>query len=133
MMIEMILQILAVIGLLLSLYAFYVEKRFKANSKYHAACDINNKISCTKAFKSKYGHTFGISNSIFGIFFYAIIFVLLFMNLTNIVFYLSTISLLGSLYLAYVLYFKVRSFCIVCNSIYVVNILLFVVSLISVL
>ena len=128
----MLLEILAVIGFLLSLYAFYVEKKFEANNKYHAACDINDRVSCTKAFKSKYGHTFGISNSIFGMIFYVIVFVLLFMNFTNIVFYLSTLSLLGSIYLAYILYFKVKSFCLVCNAIYIVNILLFVFSFMSV-
>jgi|SRR3989344_1753132 len=125
----MILQILAIIGFILSIYAFYVEKRYEANNKYHAACDISDRVSCTKAFESKYGHTYGISNSLLGMGFYAIIFVLLLLNLSNIVFYLSAISLIGSLYLAYVLYFKVKSFCLVCNAIYIVNILLFVFSL----
>ncbi len=118
--------IVSIIGLLLSLYSCYVEIKSK-NKNYKAVCDINNKISCTKAFNSHYGKTFGISNSFYGMIFYIIVFLLSFYSMTY-VFYLSLIAVLGSIYLAYILYFKVRSFCLICNSIYLVNILLLVFS-----
>lgn len=118
--------VLSILGFLLSLYSYYAEKKF-CKTKRKMICDINDKISCTKAFTSIYGKTFGISNSLYGMVFYLFILILSFYNL-KYVFYLSILAVLGSVYLAYVLYFKVKSFCIVCNSIYLVNILLLVFS-----
>ena len=127
-MINQILMILAAIGLVLSVYAYYVGKKAKSEKKYTALCDINDKISCSKAFTSKYGSHFGISNTIFGSFFYALVFVLALYNLTSWVFYLSVLAVLGTVYLAYLLYVKVKSFCLVCSSIYIINILLLIFS-----
>ena len=42
--------------------------------------------------------------------------------------YLSVLSNIGSVYLAYVLYFILQNICVVCVSIYVVNFLLLVTS-----
>jgi len=119
---------LSVIGFLLSLYSFYVEKKLEKSSNYKAICDISDRFSCTKAFKSGFGKTLGMNNSVFGLIFYVIVFVLALIGSINYVFYLSIISVIISLYLAYVLYFKVRSFCVVCNAIYIVNILLLLFS-----
>lgn len=124
----LVIQILAVIGLILSLYALVIEKRIKEDNKYKPACDISDKVSCTKAFSSKYGKTFGLSNSIYGIIFYIVILLLTLLGLINYVFYISVLSVLGSIYLVYILYFKVKSFCLVCNGIYLVNVLLLVFS-----
>ncbi len=118
--------VLSVIGFLLSLYSYYVERQF-CKTKKKAICDINDKISCTKAFTSIYGKTFGISNSIYGMVFYLVILILSFYNL-KYVFYLSILAVLSSVYLAYTLYFKVKSFCVICNTIYLVNILLLILS-----
>lgn len=41
------------VGLLLSLYALYVEIKAEANDNYEAMCDINEYISCSKVFTSK--------------------------------------------------------------------------------
>ena len=54
--------VLGVIGFLLSWYSYYAEKKF-CRTRRKMICDINDKISCTKAFTSVYGKTFGISNS----------------------------------------------------------------------
>ena len=123
--------ILTIIGFFLSIYAFRVENKMREDKKYRAACDINNKVSCTKAFGSKYGKTFGLSNSLYGMFFYFVIFLLSLSGLIEYIFYLSLLSVLGSVYLVYVLYFKVKSFCLVCNGIYLVNLLLLVFSYVN--
>ena len=120
--------ILGLIGFLLSIYTFYIERKKEKNVNYKAKCDISDRVSCTKAFESKWGKTFGVSNSIYGIIFYTLVFILAFFNLDKLVFYLSLISFLISIYLIYILYLKVKSFCIVCNLIYVVNILLLIFS-----
>ena len=123
-----LIVILCIAGFFLSAYAYYVERKYAKNQKYKAICDINEKASCTKAFSSKYGRTFGISNSIYGIIFYILVLVLLYEGFYKIIFYLSILGMLKSVQLAYVLYFKLKNLCIVCNSIYVVNILTLVVS-----
>ena len=121
------IQIIAIIGYLVSLYSFYVEKKSKSKD-YKALCDINDKMSCTKAFSSKYGKLFMVSNSTMGIVFYFIVFLLAYFNQINYVFYLSVLAIIGSICLAYLLYFKVKTICIVCTGIYLVNILLVIFS-----
>ena len=119
----MLIAILAIIGFLASFYAYYVGKKL-ADKNYKPACDISKKISCTKAFTSKYGRLFGVSNSIFGIVFYSIIYVLFSLGLFNYVFFLSMLSVLATVYLAYLSYIKLKTFCLVCTVTYLVNILL---------
>jgi len=117
--------IVSIIGFLLSLYAVYIEHRAKPGK---AICDINEHISCTKAFQSEYGKTFGVSNAIGGLLFYVLVFVLALLNYNEYVFYLAVLSVLGSIYLGYISYAKLKNFCLVCSAIYVVNILLLVFS-----
>ncbi len=119
----MIIQTLALIGLVLSAYAYSVEEKIKQKKGFKAACDISKRISCTKAFASAYGEHFGVSNTVYGLFFYVLILALSFFSV-ELVFYLALIFIAGSLYLAYFQYMKVQTFCIVCNGIYVVNFLL---------
>ncbi len=119
----MIIEILAIIGFWLSFYAYYVEKK-SARENYKPVCDISKEISCTKAFLSRYGKLFGKSNSLFGMLFYPVIFALSSLNLFNYSFFLSIFSVLGSLYLAYISYMKLKTFCLVCTSIYLINLLL---------
>ncbi len=127
------IQITAVIGLLLSIYAYYIEIQASKNPKYKAICDINDHASCGKVVTSKYGKMVdGISNSLGGIFFYVTVFVLTFFNLIVFgypaIFLLCVASLLGSMVLAYIQYFKIKSLCLVCTGVYIVNILLVVFS-----
>ena len=129
------IQITAVIGLLLSIYAYYVEIKTKQNSKYKAVCDITDGASCGKVVTSKYGKIVdGISNSVGGIVFYILMLILTFYNLpvfitsAQAMLYLSIASILGSIYLGYIQYFKIKSLCIVCTGIYIVNILLLIFS-----
>ena len=119
--------IVAVIGLLLSLYTVYVERKLEKDKNYKAICDIGSS-SCTRVFSSKFGKTFGISNGIWGILLYIVVLVLTYLNLGDYVFYISILALIGSLYLAYTLYFRLKDFCLVCSGIYVVNLLLFIFS-----
>uniref|UniRef100_A0A6B2E969 vitamin-K-epoxide reductase (warfarin-sensitive) n=1 Tax=Phlebotomus kandelakii TaxID=1109342 RepID=A0A6B2E969_9DIPT len=127
----------SLIGLLLSVYSTHVEIQLELDNDYEALCDLNEGISCTKVFSSKYGKGFGIihhvlgeesvfnqPNGLFGIFFYALIALLCFVNDSNVArvqIYLCIVSNIISLYLAYLLYFVLEDFCIVCVSTYVVN------------
>ena len=119
--------IFSLLGLSLSLYAYTIEQKSK-NKHYRAACDLNERISCSKAFTSRYGKLFGISNSLIGIFFYVAIFLLFFIN-KPLIFYFAFLSVLSSFDLGYIQFFKMNNFCIVCNAIYVINLFLLLFSL----
>jgi len=122
-----IIQLLAIAGFLLSFYILYVEKKTEQDKNYQPLCDISDKISCTKVSKSKWGKTFGIANAVYGLLFYALLFILTFINI-KLIFYLAALSVLSSFYLAYVLYFKLKTVCLVCYSVYIVNIFLLIFS-----
>jgi len=118
--------IVAAIGFILSAYSLYIEKRKEMSESYKAVCDFNDRFSCTKTFTSEYGKMFGIRNSLSGIGYYIVIFGLVWFGFTNYAFYISILSILYTIYLAYAAYFKLKSYCVICHSIYLVNIILIV-------
>ncbi len=120
-----ILIIISFVGFLFSLYLFYVEQKLEKNKNYKAVCDISDAMSCTFIAKSEYSHVGGIRNSIKGLLYYPLIIVLTLTGFIPLVFYLSVVSMIMTVYLAYVSYFKLKNYCVVCIGIYLVNILLF--------
>lgn len=117
--------VICIVGFLLSLYSFYVEKKLEKNKAYKAVCDISDHMSCTAAAKSEFSAVGGIPNSVKGMLFYPFMAALVWLGYPQIVFYLAAASLLMTFYLLYVSYFKLKNYCLVCSSIYLVNILLF--------
>ena len=51
-----IIYIFCAIGILLSVYALYVEIHAEGDSNFKAWCDINSRMSCSKVFTSRYVH-----------------------------------------------------------------------------
>tara|TARA_Y100000034_G_scaffold136399_1_gene212620 strand:- start:2838 stop:3230 length:393 start_codon:yes stop_codon:yes gene_type:complete len=125
------IQILAITGLILSLYSLYVEKKLEVHKSYSPVCDISKGISCSTAFKSSYSKTFGVKNSILGSGFYALILLLSVTSFAPLILYLAAFGILTTIYLAYISYFKLKNFCLVCTFIYLTNVLLFILSLIK--
>ena len=121
--------IISLLGLILSFYSFSVEKKKNFNKNYKPLCDIHKNISCTKAFSSRHGRILVFHNSTFGIIFYFALIILAIFNQVAIIFYLSIVAFLFSLYLAYVSYVKMKNFCLVCSAVYLINILIFLFSL----
>ena len=123
------LFLLSMIGFLLSGYLFFVEQKVRKHPKYKPACDISEQVSCTKAVTSPYSETFGVSNSVVGIIYYGALVIWSFLGCSVLVIkYATFIALLISIYLAYILFAKVKSACPVCISLYVINFLLFALS-----
>jgi len=135
----------SLLGLGLSFYALHVETQASKDPNYIAFCDIADlQMSCSKVFSSKYGRGFGLvadflgkdhplnqPNSIFGIIFYSLIILLSFINvgfLSKIQTFLCFLSVGGSIYLGYVLYFILQELCPVCISTYIINFILFISS-----
>ncbi|XP_054256934.1 vitamin K epoxide reductase complex subunit 1-like protein 1 isoform X2 [Macrosteles quadrilineatus] len=131
------LRLVSLIGFVLAVYAYIVETSKEHNPSYVAMCDINEHMSCSRVFTSKYGRGFGLlyhlvgkdsvlnqPNSVGGMIFYIIMITLSYKDsvpVTKILIGLSVVSNIGSVYLAYILYFVLHDFCVVCVSTYVVN------------
>lgn len=123
----MALYILATAGLCISLYSFFVEQKIKENEQYKPACDLSDRVSCTKVMRSEYTNLFYVSNSILGALYYLGIIVFTYFQVYTIVALMASAALLLTLYLAYLLIFKIHSLCLVCTSLYVINGLIFLV------
>ncbi len=120
--------LLALAGIVISIYAYTVEMNISKNPEYKPACDLSDKISCSRVMASGYGKMLGISNALIGVAFYSLVFILACFSAATLIFYLSIAAVLVSIGLAYISYFRIKSFCLVCTSVYVVNILLLIVS-----
>ncbi|KAM6970156.1 vitamin K epoxide reductase complex subunit 1-like protein 1 [Aplochiton taeniatus] len=136
--------LVCLLGIILSLYAFHVEREKERDSNYKAICDLSNSISCSKVFTSRWGRGFGLlgsifgndnvmnqPNSVYGIVFY-IFQLLLGMTVSAmaalILMTTSILSVMGSLYLGYILYFVLKDFCILCITTYALNLILFILN-----
>ncbi|XP_060067856.1 vitamin K epoxide reductase complex subunit 1-like protein 1 [Ylistrum balloti] len=129
--------LLSFVGIVLSLYAYYVETSAEKDKSFKAMCDFSESVSCSKVFTSRYGRGFGLlqyivghesplnqPNSVFGVMFYLIQIVCassVLPLLTNIQVVTGVMANFGSVYLAYILYFILDDFCVVCVSTYIVN------------
>lgn len=129
----------SLIGMSLSLYAFYIETRKSTDPTYRAACDINESMSCSRVLSSRWGRGFGflpsdsffnLPTSIFGFMYYCLSLLLnqsvQSKDLARIRVFLSILTNLGSIYLGYILYFVLQDFCFVCFGMYVVNLILLI-------
>ena len=122
-----IIQFLAILGFIASIYFAYVKRNTKKNKKYKALCDITDIVSCTKAARSSSSDLLGFPNAWLGLVFYPLIFLLTFFEGTILIFGLSIIASAFSLYLIYIS-IKEKIICPVCNVIYIINFLLLIFS-----
>lgn len=130
--------IICLIGFILSFLLAQVGINTLTNPDYHSFCNINEGFNCETVALSSYANHFGIPNFIYGLFYYAVLllagcFCLVdkknrLPNYFVYVFWLSTFSILVSIYLFSISIFIIKSKCILCIMVYVVNILLLVVS-----
>ena len=127
----------ALLGVVVALYALYIEHRKSEDEGYEALCDTES-FSCTKVLMSEYGHILSqwgvvkqgsrwdVPNPILGLAFYGLVLLYKPLGLPRArVFAASLGSCLFSLYLAGVLYWVLHDFCVVCVSSYVCNFAIF--------
>lgn len=124
---------------LISLYTIYVKHNMALMSTYEPLCDISERVSCTKVFRSRYGHGFGflgsivgeesilnLENGFIGLIYYSLLGLLTVSDSTDVAkyqIYICALSNCMSLYLAYLLYFVLDDLCVVCIAIYAINFL----------
>ena len=56
----MILQLLAIIGFFVSIYAIIIERKATRNNGMNSYCDLNDRVSCSKVLTSKYSKMTGV-------------------------------------------------------------------------
>jgi len=131
------LVLLCLLGYAVCIYALSVEFHVEADPSYAAFCDINDKMSCSKVLTSEWGKGFGLlgyiighdhplnlKNPFFGLAFYTVQLIL--SDMKGSLAYklqLSTAIMAncGTLWLAYILYFVLNDFCVVCVTTYAIN------------
>lgn len=121
------LILLATAGFSLSFYMFVIERKIKQNPAYKPACNLSDRVSCTKALESAYARPLGVSNAFLGLLFYPLLIALM-LTYPAYVYYASLAACCVSFFLALILYFRIKTFCLVCSALYVVNALLLIVS-----
>ncbi|XP_068100086.1 vitamin K epoxide reductase complex subunit 1-like protein 1 [Hyperolius riggenbachi] len=138
--------LLCAAGIALSVYAYHVETSRERDPEYLALCDVNPSISCSKVFTSRWGRGFGLvenilgaqsllnqPNSVFGMVFYTLQVSLGFVGSVGAAVTLVTTSLVsiaGSLYLAYILFYILEDFCVICITTYVLNFFLLLLNIV---
>jgi len=146
-----LLSLFSILGLILSIYALYIEyKALNAldnHEQYQASCDINEVISCSKVFLTEQGHIFSyfgiipkdsfldLPNALYGSLYYSIVFFISIyihkkIYLIDILLFISSFAMLLSAYLSYVLA-TISTVCVICYSTYVCNIVIFICCLTS--
>jgi vitamin-K-epoxide reductase (warfarin-sensitive) len=122
----LVIIFLAATGFIVSIYTYLTEQKLKKVPSYKPICDLSDKVSCSKPLQSQYAHLFFISNSLAGMIFYAIIALL---AIYNAIIPLLIMAILGGIvtfFLIYVLFAKIKSFCLVCIMVYIINILILI-------
>ena len=148
---ELAIRIASSVGVCVAVYALYVERQMAAaeaaGEEYEAPCDIKKGrlkgASCTAVFSSDYGHILSywklvdkaspldFSNAALAIVFYAAMLahdLVLGPESALLLFAAALGGLLFSAYLGYILKFVLKDFCVVCTSMYAVNLALFVIA-----
>lgn len=120
---------LCLLGLFISAYAYSVEQRIAEAKRYgmtyKAYCDIGP-FSCTRILSSEYGSAIQflglpkISNAALGTSFYAV--EMVFAWSPTITMLLSMQSVVASVVLGYILFVIHSDVCLLCCSIYVINV-----------
>lgn len=132
MVFNFIVIVLAVVGLVISLYI-----RHKKSKNEKLVCVIGD--DCDKVIRSEYAKTFGVDNIILGILYYIfLIGVFLidgfygFLGISfywNILLFVTGLAGLTSLYLVYIQIFVLKEWCEYCLVTALVNILVFLILL----
>ena len=119
-----IIMLLAALGLAVSIYTYMIEMRMKQDPTYKPVCDLSDRISCSKPMQSVYRNLFFVSDAMVGIGFYAAMIILSLFGTKTLIIAGAALSCGASCILAYLLYFKVQAFCLLCTALYIINFLM---------
>lgn len=121
--------LLAVCGLLLSVWALLIATRYRRSMRYTPWCDFSEQVSCSRAFTSRYSRTLRIHNAWFGIIAYPVVAWIAIIGRPLELLIAGSLLVLASASLAYISFVKMRNYCLVCIGVYAVNLAIFLLAL----
>ena len=132
------LVLLACVGLAAASTSTYVHFQLLSDPSYTSFCDINASVSCTQVYQSRYGTVFNVPVALGGVIWFVGVLLLAFAGVhaakeseTNVAGYLlvwSTLGLAAAMYMAYVSFFVLSTYCVLCVAVYIAVIGIFVLS-----
>jgi uncharacterized membrane protein/protein-disulfide isomerase len=133
------ISVLAAVALGASLASLYVHYRMIADPTYTSFCDISETVSCEAVYQSAYGTVAGVPVAAGGAIWSALVLLLAFFGLrspksdttaavSGYLFVLSTIGLAAVLYFGYASFFVLNRMCVLCVTVYVAVIGIFILS-----
>lgn len=143
MMIEEAGGALILVGIVVALYAIYVEVEASSESDYEALCDISQEVSCTKVLESDFSRMIsylGIvpkdsildqSNAVYGLLFYILegsVYLLWRKSQWGqlSLLWMSAFTMTICAFLSYILCEILHTICLVCYATYLVSALIFI-------
>ena len=130
--------LLASAGMIASVSAAYMHFQLVANPAYTSFCDVNETVSCTQLYQSRYGSVAGIPVALGGVLWFGVVLLLAYADARglsrsreNVATYLagwSTVGLSVTAYLAYASVFLLGMFCILCGIVYVTTLGIFLLT-----
>jgi uncharacterized membrane protein/predicted DsbA family dithiol-disulfide isomerase len=135
-----VILVLAVLGLGASLASLYVHYRLLTDPNYTSFCNVSETVSCEAVYQSAYATVGGIPVAAGGAIWAGLVLVLALgmrgapqsaardAGLASYIFVLSTIGLAAVLYMGYASFFVLQKLCLLCLTMYVSVIGIFIVS-----
>jgi uncharacterized membrane protein len=122
----LVLLILSALGFCISLYAYIIESKIKRDPTFKPMCDISDVISCSKPVTSPYANLFYVSNAFLGMLYYVSVALFAIFHVYSLLLIAALMACIISAILAYFLYFKIKTLCLVCTALYIINILILI-------
>ena len=120
---------LATVGLIAAASSTYMHFQLANDPFYTSFCDVNASVSCTQLYQGPYGSVGGIPVALGGVFWFGVVLLLALAYVKspaasrqNVALYLRVWSVIGlsvTGYMAYVSFFILGTFCILCGIVYV--------------
>jgi len=130
--------VLALIGFSASAFSTYVHYQLIRDPSYVSVCDVNQSVSCTQVYLSRFGSVGGVPVAIGGAFWFGLVGLLAFAGgrgpsefrqaLPTYLLILSTLGLAVVLYLGYASLMVLDAVCVACLTVYAAVIGIFLLS-----
>lgn len=137
-LVRRIVTALALVGFIAAATSTYVHYQLTLDAGYTSFCDINESVSCTQVYLSRFGSVGGIPVALLGAFWFGVVGLLtlaagrggdeLAENVGGYLLVLSTIGLATVLFLGYTSFMVLGAVCLLCVVVYVAVIGIFLSS-----
>ena len=129
---------LALAGLAAAASSSYMHFQLVSDPGYTSFCDINETVSCTQLYQSRYGSVAGVPVALGGVFWFGVVLLLAVANARgptasreHVAAYFvvwSTVGLSVAMYMAYASVYVLQTFCLLCGIVFVTVVGIFLLS-----